>query len=87
MYRKRKRRYRQDLFALDAEDVPAGGKNAQPGRRGEQLARQYRTGIYQVLAVVQEQQQPLVLEVIGQPRGWLSRGIAQVERTRDCLGQ
>src|SRR5439155_5984126 len=33
--RKRKRRYRQDLFALDAEDVPAGGKNAQPGRRGE----------------------------------------------------
>ena len=52
------RRDREDLFALDPEDVPAGGEDAQIGSRRQQLAGQHRAGVGEVLAVVEHDQEP-----------------------------
>jgi hypothetical protein len=51
-----------DGLALDLQRLPAGGEDAQPGAAAEQRFDQQRTGVDQVLAVVQHEQRPSLPE-------------------------
>ena len=83
-------RHGEDLLALDAEHVPAGGEDAQPRGGGQQLAGQHRAGIGEVLAVVEHHQEALRLEVGREIGGRIGRDLAQLERVghgvREQLG-
>ena len=76
---RRQGRHDEDLLALDAEHVPAGGEDAQAGRRGQQLAGQHRAGVGEVLAVVEHHQQPLLLQVGREVASRIRGDLAQLE--------
>jgi hypothetical protein len=80
-------RHQEDLLALDPEHVPAGGEDAQPGGRGQQLADQHRTGIGEVFAVVEDDQKSLLLQIGRQVGRGVVRDHAQLERVGDGVRQ
>lgn len=66
--RQRQRRDHQYLLAVRSQDLPAGHQDPQLRRRGQQAARERGAGGHQVFAVVEDQQQPLVVEVVDESR-------------------
>ena len=85
--RYRERTHLDDRFSRDAEGLPARGED--PQRRGltKKGVGEHRTGVEQVLAVVEDEQQPLGGEVLDQPRHRPpTRLIAKAERGHDRLG-
>ncbi|MFD0489488.1 hypothetical protein ACFQ0O_23520 [Saccharopolyspora spinosporotrichia] len=72
------------MFARRAERLPAGGEDAQAGRHRQQSGHQPGALVDQVLAVVQEQQQLLVGQVVGEHGFGVARGhLAQAQRPGD----
>ena len=83
----RQRRRDKLVLAVELEQCPAGDQDFQGGSRFQQLDEQRRGG-YQVLEVVQHQQQLLVaepgFEVMQLP---LAAGVRQIQRPQDGRGQ
>ena len=70
-----------------AERLPAGGEDPQRRRLTEKRVGEHRTGVEQVLTVVEDEQQPLGGDVLDQPgHGPPARLIAKTERGHDRLG-
>ncbi len=59
-------RYREDVFAVGVQRLAAGRQDVQAGARAQQVTDERGDGFDQVLAVVQDQQQVLVLQMCDQ---------------------
>ena len=86
--RQRQRRHRAQGLAGHAERLPAGGQDAHAGRVGQHPAGQPGHRVDQVLAVVQDQQQPLAGQRVGQPvqrrRGQGAAAVGHPAPPRGC---
>ena len=59
------RRYRHDVFALDAEGLAARGKDPQPGAAVQRVDREVNDGVEHVLAVVEHEEHVAVPDALG----------------------
>ena len=74
------------MLARDAQRLLAGDEDAHLGRRAQQILGKLAHAAGQVLAVVQHEQQALVVQVIRQRLGQRAAGrLAYVQRVRDGL--
>ncbi|MFC0112114.1 hypothetical protein [Kibdelosporangium aridum] len=63
---RRQRKHRKDVLALDAQRVAAGSQDPQPRSRSQQHGHQFSARVHDVFTVVENQQQPLVLQAFRQ---------------------
>ena len=85
--RYRERTHLDDRFPCDPEGLPARGEDPHRRRLTENRIGEHRTGVEQVLTVVENEQQPLGGDVLDQPgHRPPTRLIAKTERGHDRLG-
>jgi hypothetical protein len=80
------RRHRKLRFAGDPQRLAARGENGQAGRRLQQLPRERRAGLHEMLAVVEDQEHAPALQVLHQRLDYGAPGfLLHPEHKRDHL--